>query len=85
MLYNCYLPVGRGYFSINIVSRNMVKGMATLTKPRTDFFPLSAIVTNGIVSILLITHWGRCRSALRAAILVFHERNETRNCKSVKY
>lgn len=39
-----------GNLSVKRVSRKMTKGIATLTRPLTDFFPLSATVTKGIVN-----------------------------------
>lgn len=55
--------------SVNKVSRKMVNGMITWTRPRTDLLPLpSAMVTSGMVSWLAMTHCGRAKSKFLAAI-----------------
>lgn len=64
-----YLPaLSVTTLSTKRVSRKIVKGIATATSPRTDFFPVSVTVISGIVNWLTMPQLGLAKRALRAAI-----------------
>ena len=58
------------------MSRKIVIGIITWTKPLIDVLPSAVLVTSGRVSWLLTTHWGRNRIAFRFDIREAKEAGE---------